>query len=119
MTIKAAALHAENILREPGDAPHCQRVLLCAFTAKAANLIGKFIFWFLKILSFKLFVLWNKIRYADDTINLCVQGATHWDALGHIIDEDRAYNGHDPKNIDVTGLNVLGIEKCNYLACYQ
>ena len=27
---------------------------------------------------------WNKIRYADDTLNLCVQGATHWDALGHI-----------------------------------
>ena len=53
---------------------------------------------------------WNKIRYADDTINLCVQGATHWDALGHIFYEDRAYNGHDPKNIDVTGLNVLGIE---------
>jgi len=23
---------------------------------------------------------WNKIRYADDTLNLCVQGATHWDA---------------------------------------
>src|SRR5262249_50466936 len=21
---------------------------------------------------------WNKIRYADDTLNLCVQGATHW-----------------------------------------
>ena len=27
---------------------------------------------------------WNRIRYADDTLNLCVQGATHWDALGHI-----------------------------------
>ena len=53
---------------------------------------------------------WNKIRYADDTLNLCVQGATHWDALGHIFYEDRAYNGHDPKQIDVTGLNVLGIE---------
>ena len=53
---------------------------------------------------------WNKIRYADDTLNLCVQGATHWDALGHIFYEDRAYNGHDPKHIDVTGLNVLGIE---------
>ena len=25
---------------------------------------------------------WNKIRYADDTLTLCVQGATHWDALG-------------------------------------
>ncbi len=38
---------------------------------------------------------WNKIRYADDTLMLCVQGATHWDALGHIFYEDKAYNGHD------------------------
>src|ERR1700747_3268306 len=53
---------------------------------------------------------WNKLRYADDTLNLCVQGATHWDALGHIFYEDKAYNGHDAKQIDATGLNVLGIE---------
>ncbi|HZD29272.1 MAG TPA: cyclase family protein, partial [Xanthobacteraceae bacterium] len=53
---------------------------------------------------------WNKIRYADDTLNLCVQGATHWDALGHIFYEDRAYNGYDAKLIDAKGLNVLGIE---------
>jgi len=53
---------------------------------------------------------WNKIRYADDTLSLCVQGATHWDALGHIFYEDKAYNGHDAKLIDATGLNVLGIE---------
>ena len=43
---------------------------------------------------------WNKIRYADDTLMLCVQGATHWDALGHIFYEDKAYNGHDAKLID-------------------
>ena len=53
---------------------------------------------------------WNKIRYADDTIMLCVQGATHWDALGHIFYEDKAYNGHDAKLIDARGLSVLGIE---------
>ncbi len=53
---------------------------------------------------------WNKLRYADDTLNLCVQGATHWDALGHIFYEDKAYNGHDAKLIDSKGLNVLGIE---------
>jgi kynurenine formamidase len=53
---------------------------------------------------------WNKLRYSDDTLNLCIQGATHWDALGHIFYEDAAYNGHDPKLIDATGLNVLGIE---------
>ena len=53
---------------------------------------------------------WNKIRYADDTLNLCVQGATHWDALGHIFYETHAYNGHDAKLIDSRGLSVLGIE---------
>ena len=53
---------------------------------------------------------WNKIRYADDTLMLCVQGATHWDALGHIFYEDKAYNGHDAKLIDSRGLCVLGIE---------
>ena len=53
---------------------------------------------------------WNKLRYADDTLMLCVQGATHWDSLGHIFYEDKAYNGHSPKLIDSRGLSVLGIE---------
>src|SRR5579875_3015639 len=53
---------------------------------------------------------WNKIRYADDTLTLCVQGATHWDALGHIFYEDKAYNGYDARLIDSRGLSVLGIE---------
>jgi len=53
---------------------------------------------------------WNKIRYADDTIMLCVQGASHWDALGHVFYEDKAYNGHEAKLIDSRGLSVLGIE---------
>ena len=43
MAIRAAATHAENILRKAGDDPHKPRVLLCSFTAKAANLIGKII----------------------------------------------------------------------------
>ena len=53
---------------------------------------------------------WNKIRYADDTLILCVQGATHWDALGHIFYEDKMYNGYDAKLVDSRGLRVLGIE---------
>src|SRR5437870_12502667 len=53
---------------------------------------------------------WNKIRYADDTTMLCVQGATHWDALGHVFYEDKAYNGHDAKLIDSLGLSILVIE---------
>jgi kynurenine formamidase len=53
---------------------------------------------------------WNRIRYADDTLNLCVQGATHWDALGHIFYEEKTYNGFDAKLVDARGLGVLGIE---------
>ena len=53
---------------------------------------------------------WHKLRYAHDTLMLCVQGATHWDSLGHIFYEDKAYNGHSPKLIDSRGLSVLGIE---------
>ena len=53
---------------------------------------------------------WNRIRYADDTLMLCVQGATHWDALGHVFYEDKAYNGFDAKLINSRGLSVLGIE---------
>src|SRR3954471_24854566 len=53
---------------------------------------------------------WNKLRYADDAINMPVQAATHWDSLGHIFYEDKAYNGHDAKEVDARGLHVLGIE---------
>src|SRR6516225_807744 len=53
---------------------------------------------------------WNRIRYADDTLNLCVQGATHWDALGHVFYEEKTYNGYDARLIDARGLSVLGIE---------
>ena len=40
MTIRAVSNHAENILREPGADTTKPRVLLCAFTAKASNLIN-------------------------------------------------------------------------------
>ena len=41
MTIKANANHAEQILSEAGGDFSKPKVLLCAFTAKASNLIGK------------------------------------------------------------------------------
>jgi kynurenine formamidase len=53
---------------------------------------------------------WNKLRYADDAINMPVQAATHWDSLGHIFYEDQAYNGHKAIEVDSRGLHVLGIE---------
>ena len=44
MTIRTVANHAENLLREPGGDIRKPRVLLCAFTAKASNLISKCFF---------------------------------------------------------------------------
>ena len=38
--IKAMSMHAEKILRKAGDKQNHPRVLLCAFTGKAASLIG-------------------------------------------------------------------------------
>src|SRR5271166_4940308 len=50
------------------------------------------------------------LRYADDAINMPVQCATHWDALGHIFYEDKMYNGFDAREVDSNGLGKLGIE---------
>lgn len=50
------------------------------------------------------------IRYADDAINMPVQGATHWDALGHVFYQDKMYNGYDARLVDSNGLATLGIE---------
>jgi kynurenine formamidase len=50
------------------------------------------------------------IRYADDAINMPVQCATHWDALGHIFYEEKMYNGFDARLVDCNGLGKLGIE---------
>src|SRR3954451_17533551 len=47
------------------------------------------------------------IRYADDAINMPVQCATHWDALGHISNEESMYIAHDARNVDCTGLGKL------------
>ena len=40
-TIRALAQQTEKILRTVEDNPNHPRVLLCAYTGKAANLIGK------------------------------------------------------------------------------
>jgi kynurenine formamidase len=52
----------------------------------------------------------NKLRYADDAINMPVQAATHWDSLGHIFLDDKMYNGHNAKHVDGGGVHKLGIE---------
>lgn len=50
------------------------------------------------------------MRYADDAINMPVQGATHWDALGHVFLGDKMYGGHDITLVDSTGVTRNGIE---------
>jgi kynurenine formamidase len=50
------------------------------------------------------------VRYADDAINMPVQAATHWDALGHIFLDETMYNGYDARLADCNGLGKLGIE---------
>jgi kynurenine formamidase len=52
----------------------------------------------------------NKLRYSDDAINMPVQAATHWDALGHIFYQDKMYNGYDASLCDSRGVHKLGIE---------
>lgn len=52
----------------------------------------------------------GKIRYADDSINMPVQAATHWDSLGHIFYKDKMYNDFDAKHVDAGGVHKLGIE---------
>lgn len=52
----------------------------------------------------------NRIRYADDAINMPVQSATHWDSLGHIFYKDKMYNNFDANNVDSRGVHQLGIE---------
>jgi len=39
---------------------------------------------------------WNKNPLRRRHAHLCVQGATHWDALGHIFYEDKAYTASTP-----------------------
>ena len=52
----------------------------------------------------------NILGYADDSINMPVQAATHWDALGHIFYKDQMYNGYSVSNVDSRGVHKNGIE---------
>ena len=50
------------------------------------------------------------IRFADDAINMPVQSATHFDALGHVFYEDKMYNGFPATAVDSTGVHKCGIQ---------
>jgi kynurenine formamidase len=47
---------------------------------------------------------WLGARYADDAINMPVQCATHFDALGHVFLDDKMYNGYSARLADSRGL---------------
>ncbi|MEL0013477.1 MAG: cyclase family protein, partial [Alphaproteobacteria bacterium] len=50
------------------------------------------------------------MRYADDAINLPTQCATQWDALAHVFEGDKMWNGYDATLVDVRGAHKNGIE---------
>jgi kynurenine formamidase len=52
------------------------------------------------------------IRFNDDAVQMGVQAATHWDALGHASYNGRLYNGFGVETIDAqTGASRLGADK--------
>ena len=48
--------------------------------------------------------------YADDVLMLCVQGATHWDSLGHVFYKNKMYNGYDAALSNSSGIHKNGIQ---------
>jgi kynurenine formamidase len=48
--------------------------------------------------------------YADDTIVLPLQSATHWDSLAHIFHEGRMYNGRPAAEVTAAGARHCGAE---------
>lgn len=52
-------------------------------------------------------------RSSDDAVFLATQGATHWDALGHIFYEGKMWNGYDCSLVTSSGASRNGIEKYN------
>jgi kynurenine formamidase len=50
-------------------------------------------------------------NYSDDVILLCIQGGTHWDALGHVFCNDKMYNGYDAALADGSGIKRNAIQE--------
>jgi kynurenine formamidase len=53
----------------------------------------------------------RRMGYADDTVVLHLQSATHWDSLAHIFHAGRAYNGLAAEEVSSTGAPRLGSEQ--------
>ena len=52
-----------------------------------------------------------KIRYADDMVTMPLQCGTQWDALGHVFNGEKMWNGYDARLVDSNGAEKNGIEK--------
>jgi kynurenine formamidase len=52
-----------------------------------------------------------RIRYADDMVTMPLQCGTQWDALGHVFNGEKMWNGYDAKLVDANGAHKNGIEK--------
>ncbi|MEB8513227.1 cyclase family protein, partial [Acidithiobacillus ferriphilus] len=50
------------------------------------------------------------LEYADDAINMPIQGSTHWDSLNHIYYDKKMYNGYDCRLVDSKRAAKNGIE---------
>src|ERR1700689_1196864 len=51
------------------------------------------------------------IRYADDMVSMPLQCGTQWDALGHVFNGEKMWNGYDVRLVDASGAQKNGIEK--------
>jgi kynurenine formamidase len=50
------------------------------------------------------------IGFADDMLTTSLQAATHWDALSHIFDRGRMWNGHSAAEVTSLGAQRNGVE---------
>ena len=53
----------------------------------------------------------NGIGGADDLITMPLQCATHWDALSHIFDHGKMWNGYSAEKVTSSGAACNGIER--------
>ena len=53
----------------------------------------------------------NGMGGADDVVTMPLQCATHWDALSHIFDHGKMWNGYDSREVTSAGARRNGIEK--------
>ena len=50
----------------------------------------------------------NGFGAADDNLFMSLQAATHWDALSHIFDRERMWNGYSAENVNSSGAKLNG-----------